>query len=249
MITSPRNRDGQAALEKLNVPCPVLREMLATGEVREPGEGGERRPLKGNIHVGLCNALYETVRKRRPRHAVEIGLAYGASALAILAGLRDSESDGTLISIDPFQNKHWRNIGLSNAQRAGHRDRHRVIEAPSFLALPELLQAGGTCDFGYIDGWHTFDYALLDFFYLDKMCPVGGVIGFNDCGWRAVHKVTKFVKTHRKYVELDVGLRGGYRGRNFVSTIVRYLEGRRGSDRYFEKAEAGEPDWNFFAYF
>lgn len=245
MITEPGKRTGQA----LMVPCPILQAMLATGEVREPGEGGEIRPLKGHIHVGNCNALYETVRKRRPRRVIEVGLAYGASTLAILAGLRDSGSDGILTSIDPFQKKDWRNIGLANVERAGHRDRHRLIEKPSFLALPELLQGGESCDFGYIDGWHTFDYALVDFFYLDKMCPVGGVIGFNDCGWRAVHKVTRFVKTHRKYVELDVGFRGGYRGRNVVSTIVRYLEGRRGNDRYFEKAEAGEPNWNFFARF
>ncbi len=249
MITTLGQNSGEGGVEELKVPCPILREMLETGEVREAGEGGGRRPLKGNINVGNCNALYETVRKLRPHRVIEVGMAYGASTLAILAGLRESGSEGVLTSIDPNQNTDWRGIGLANVERGGHQHRHRVIAKPSYLALPELLQGGETCDLGYIDGWHTFDYALIDFFYLDKMCPVGGVIGFNDCGWRAVHKVTKFVESHRRYVELDVGLRGGYRGRNVVSTIVRFLEGRRGIDRYFEKAEAGEPDWNFFARF
>ena len=46
-----------------------------------------------------------------------------------------------------------------------------------------------------VDGWHTFDYALLDFWYADKMLDVNGVVGFNDCGWRAVSKAIGFVLT------------------------------------------------------
>ena len=111
-------------------------------------------------------------------------------------------------------------------------------------------------DFGYVDGWHTFDYALLDFWYLDKMVPAGGVVAFNDCGWPAVEKAIQFVETHRRYTEMDVGLPKTYTRPTGVMDVLRALKYgrvgdyfRRREDRYFRKAEVWEPRWDFFAKF
>ena len=57
----------------------------------------------------------------------------------------------------------------------------------------------------YIDGWHTFDYALLDFFYADKLLDTGGLVGFNDCHYPSIERVLRFVVRHRHYREVDVG--------------------------------------------
>jgi hypothetical protein len=81
------------------------------------------------------------------------------------------------------------------------------------------------------------------------MLNVGGLIAFNDCGYRAVHRVIRFVLSHRKYREIDVGLPRDYRGRNALVTASRRLTGRSSSERYFEKLEAWEPSWNFYARF
>jgi hypothetical protein len=53
-------------------------------------------------------------------------------------------------------------------------------EAPSFQVLPKLQADGLRIDFAFIDGCHTFDYAMVDFFYIDKMLRVGGVVVFDD---------------------------------------------------------------------
>jgi len=37
-----------------------------------------------------------------------------------------------------------------------------------FKVLPRLLESGKKIDFAYIDGWHTFDYTLLDWCYIDR---------------------------------------------------------------------------------
>jgi hypothetical protein len=81
-----------------------------------------------------------------------------------------------------------------------------LLEEPDFKALPCLLERGTKLDFAYIDEWHTFDYTLLDFFYIDKMLRTGGVVAFNDCGWLAVDRVLRFVQSHRKYADMDAGL-------------------------------------------
>ena len=44
-------------------------------------------------------------------------------------------------------------------------------------------------DLVYVDGHHSFDYVLLDFFYADQLLGAGGVVGFNDCGWPSVSEL------------------------------------------------------------
>ncbi|HET9729781.1 MAG TPA: class I SAM-dependent methyltransferase, partial [Acidimicrobiia bacterium] len=124
---------------------------------------------------------------------------------------------------------------------------HRLIEAFDYVALPDLLRAGTAIEFAYIDGWHTFDYTLLDFFYLDKMLQPGGIVAFNDCHYPAVEKVTSFVVRHRRYVEEDVGIPA----RRIVRARWHRLIGRwvNVNDRYFRKLEAWEPDYKFYAPF
>ena len=153
------------------------------------------------------------------------------------------------MSIDPNQTSSYKGIGLLNVRRAGFDGAHTFIEAPSHLALPELLAKDTRVDLAYVDGMHTFDYTLVDLFYLDKMCNVGGVVGFNDCGMRSVHRVIRFLRTHRKYHEVNVDLPKCYRARNVLYSVGRRLLRRPTQDRYFEKLEDWEPEWNFYASF
>ena len=204
--------------------CPVLHEVL------------ERRTA---ISVRHAEALFETVARMQPSVVLEIGMASGGSTLAILAAL--SEGDGRLVSIDPRQSSYWENSGRDLVTRSGFGAHHELIEDFDYNALPRLLSAGRHVDLAYIDGWHTFDHAFLDWWYVDKMLSVGGIVGFNDCGWPAVDKVIRFVLGHRKYTEIDVGL-----PKRSVGPIFRR---RQSQDRYFSKDEEWEPRWDFYAPF
>ena len=217
---------------------------------------GATAPLHSCIDVGTAEALYRQVRARHPRLAVEIGMANGISTLAILTALAENGGEGQLISIDPNQSTQWHDCGRAAVARAGLAGRHRVLEKPDALALPDLLAADTRIDFGYIDGWHTFDYALVDFWFLDKMTPRGGVIAFNDCGWPAVARAIRFVQTHRRYRELDVGLPRSYDRPRSLGILLRKIKHRRlgdyfrrTEDRYFQKLEEWEPSWDFYAPF
>jgi hypothetical protein len=175
-------------------------------------------------------------------------MAYGASSLAILTALKEVGEGGQLISIDPSQTNGWHGIGTNNLVRAGLADAHRLIEQLDYVALPQLLQEKLTFDLAYIDGWHTFDHALLDFFYIDKMLSPRGTVGFNDCGFPSVFKAIRFVQTHRNYRELDVGLPPRYYG-GMLRSLAKRIIGRNASDRYFEKVSEHSEAHNFYARF
>jgi predicted O-methyltransferase YrrM len=228
-------------------PNDVLRRMYSTRTVVD-ADGGPL-PLSGEIAPAYAAALYRTVLSHKPDLVVEIGMACGASTLSILTALEEVNCGGRLVSIDPTQTTEWKGAGVAGVRRSGLASRHRLMEMPSHEALPRLLADGTRIDLAYVDGWHTFDYVLLDFFYLDKMLPVGGIIGFNDCGLRAVHRVLSFLRTHRKYRELKTGLPRSFRGRHPMISLLRRVLRRSREDRYFEKVEDWEPSWNFYARF
>jgi len=227
---------------------PVLRELLVDKTAITPG--GECGPAHSTVLEKYVEALHRTILKEKPDVVLEVGMAQGASTLAILTALEQLGGDGRLLSIDPNQSTVFESQGLHNVKRAGLQDRHELIEEPDYTALPRMLQDGLKLDFAYIDGWHTFDYTLLDFWYTDRMLRVNGVVALNDCGWRAVSKAIGFVMTHRKYGEMDVGLR-----RSIVPgrELIRFLKlqfgaqfRRMNQDRYFRKQEDWEPSFHFF---
>ena len=195
-----------------------------------------------------AQALYEAVRRYNPKTVIEVGLANGASAVAIASALA-SNGAGRLISIDPNQREQYDSRGLEAMARSGLAQYHELIEEPSYLALPGLLRRGVKADFAYIDGWHSFDYVLVDFFYVDKLLLPDGIVAFNDTGFRSVDKVLRFARQYRKYTEIDVGLKRAYPGRNPVFALRRRLMGLQAQDRYFQKQCDWEPRWDFYAPF
>lgn len=195
-----------------------------------------------------AEALHEAVRRYRPQTVIEVGLANGASAVAMASALR-SNGGGRLISIDPNQREGYDCRGLKALERAGLAQYHELIEEPSYLALPNLLRRAVKADVVYIDGWHSFDYAVVDFFYADKLLVEGGIVGFNDSGFRSVNKVQRFVMRYRKYREINVGLKPVYPGRNPILRLRRRVLGLQAQDRYFQKLCDFEPRWNFYVPF
>lgn len=168
-------------------------------------------------------------------------MATGVSSLAILEHLPQG---GTLTSIDPNQSTDWAGAGLRNVADAGFADRHRVIESPDYLALPSLLRSGEQFDLVFIDGWHSFEYVMLDMFYADLLLRPGGTMGFDDCDMAATRKALRFLISHRPYNELRLGL-PSYTASNRIKTLVRV--GMRWSvqDRWFEKLRDEQTAWNF----
>jgi predicted O-methyltransferase YrrM len=180
----------------------VLAEIIETGTVRGAAGGGPVT-LHSAVSVSEGHFLQKIVRELDPTVCVEVGLAFGVSALFICDSLTVRPETKYFV-IDPAQHTSmggtaWDGIGLANLVRAGYGNFVNLIEEPSYRALSKLEQLGQRIDFAFIDGWHTFDFAFVDFFFIDRMLKVGGVVAFDDADWSAVRRVCRFVKNNLSY--------------------------------------------------
>ena len=226
--------------------------MVESG-LAQSADGAEVK-IHSQIHQEFSEALYRAVLQEKPEVALEVGMAFGFSTLAILSAFREL-GRGRLISIDPYQSSHWHGAGRRAVELAEMSNYHTLIEDVDYLALPELLRQGTKLGFAYIDGFHTFDYVLLDWWYVERMLSVGGVVAFNDCYMPAVDKVLAFIRSHRRYTEVDVGLKREELWQSRRTQLWKWLTFQKlippaqWQDRYFRKLEAWEPEWDFFAEF
>ena len=175
---------------------PILEEILCTREVTS--DDGERFPLHSGIDIDEGVFLQNIIGVIKPKICLEIGFACGVSTLFICEALRKVGASKHIV-IDPNQNSDFKGIGLKNVRQAGYGDLIEFIEQPSEIALPRLLERETRIDFAFIDGWHTFDHTLVDFFYVNMMLNVNGVVAFDDTNWQSISKLCRFIARYPCY--------------------------------------------------
>jgi predicted O-methyltransferase YrrM len=199
----------------------VLDRIVQTGRTILPS--GDEVEATGYVDPSCGALLQEVIRAVRPAVAVEVGLAFGISTLYILEALKETGGD-KLIGMDPAQHdNHWRGGGMHNIRQAGYESLYEFHESASQQVLPKLAAEGQRIDFAFIDGWHTFDHTLIDFFYIDQILKVGGILVFDDVSYPPIRRVCDFILTNRDYDLYDcVRLKTN----NSLSRQVKYVLNR-----------------------
>jgi predicted O-methyltransferase YrrM len=128
-----------------------------------------------------------------------VGLGYGFSAITICDAAGQDVPGRRHIVIDPHQTKYWNGTGLKNLSDAGYKPCIDFYEQPSYRCFRSSSKRGTQIDFAFVDGWHTFDYAFVDFFYIDKMLREGGVIAFDDADWPSIRPIIRYIVTNLPY--------------------------------------------------
>jgi len=150
------------------------------------------RPFDGDFEnvampVGDCDALREVLIAEGARTVIEIGLAYGSSALAIGEALCSTgPPNPSHIVIDPFQASAFDNVGLEALEAAGLMAQTTFFEEPSSSVLPRVLGEGFTADAAFVDGSHRFHEVFVDLYFLRKLVRPGGLIILDDVEWPSV---------------------------------------------------------------
>jgi predicted O-methyltransferase YrrM len=170
----------------------MLRTNLADGENSE-------FPLHSNMSREEGDIIDRVFRTVAPDVSVEIGCAYGVSALFVCDALAANGKPAKHIVIDPFQRPYWHGIGLSNIAKAGYDHFIEFLLERSEIALPALAARGTRVQAAIIDGNHRFDHALVDFFYVNVMLTIGGVVVMDDTDHPSVSRLVEHILTYPAY--------------------------------------------------
>jgi predicted O-methyltransferase YrrM len=144
---------------------------------------------QGHLLAGLHAAI-------KPKLSVEIGLAYGFSTLFILDAAFQTNAACRHIAIDPYQDAMWHGIGRQAVKEVNFDSKFEFIQETSVTALTEMHKQGTKADYIYIDGAHTFDYALVDFFCSDRVLNIGGLVIFDDMWMPSIQKLASFIRNN-----------------------------------------------------
>lgn len=162
---------------------------------------GETLEVYSETSRGQCEFLQKIVRENKFRKSLEIGCAFGISALAIVEEV--AKNDGRHCLIDKFQKEDWNNNGLDLLQQAGYMDKIDFHEKYSYEVLAGLLTGNKKFDFVYIDSTKQFDWLLVDFFLIDKLLDVNGVIVFDDVAYFSIRKLIRLISQFPGYTVLE----------------------------------------------
>lgn len=200
--------------------CPVLNDLLRTRSA--VGRSGKvfndiaSLSTRNNL-LFLRNAMLEL----KPKHTLEIGLAFGGSTLVFCAEHQrlGHAPDKQHVAIDPYQPyAPYDEAGVVNVEKArlaGYLDYRPEF---SEFVLPRLLETNHRFDFIYVDGSHLFENVLLDAFYCARLLNDGGVVAFDDCSDKHVAKVIAFLRSN---------LFDALRENTGAQSIIKRLTGRQ----------------------
>jgi predicted O-methyltransferase YrrM len=197
----------------------VRAELIAAGPKR-------RRPFEGDFErVALpaadCDILRHTLVAQGAHVVIEVGLAYGSSALAIGEALCSTGGTASHIVIDPYQATGYDNVGWDALCAADLAHHTTLIGEASSIALARLAADGFTADAAFVDGSHRFHEVFVDLYFLRRLVRPGGLIILDDAAWPSV-------ATALRYFDRNLGWQ--------AVSIAGRLTARRLPDKPFEPA-------------
>lgn len=151
-----------------------------------------------SVPVSDCDVLRDVLLAEKPGTVIEIGLAYGSSALAIAEALVAAGPDQARhVIVDAYQ-KQFHGSGWAAITGAGLAGLCSLVEERSQIALPRLLGNGFVADAAFVDGSHIFHNVFADLFYLRELVRPGGLVILDDCSYPSV-------ATAARYFEVNTG--------------------------------------------
>lgn len=160
------------------------------------------RPFAGDFaSVGLprpdCDALRDLLISEQAKVVIEVGLAYGGSALAIGEALLCNDSAGiSHVVIDPLQQSSFLNVGWDAMREAGLEATTQLITEPSSRALARLVSGGFSADAAFVDGSHRFHEVFVDLYYIRHLVRAGGLVILDDTEFASVGSALRYFEVN-----------------------------------------------------
>lgn len=165
---------------------------------------GETIPLHSNTSIEQGIFLQKIFDQIKPSQSLEVGFAYGISAMFILEKHRDINSkNGAHIVIEP--DDYWGTAAQYNIEKEGLTKYLSIKRDYSDIVLSKLFLENFRIQYAYIDTTKQFDVIMHDFYLINKLIDVGGVIILDDCGggWPGVQRAARFINTLPNYQVME----------------------------------------------
>lgn len=188
---------------------------------------GDTVPLHSNTSLSQGLFLQEMFDLVRPIQSLEIGFAYGISTLFILEKHHELKSKvGAHIVIEP--DDYWGSAAEYNIEKENLTNYIQIKRDYSDKVLANLFIENYRIQFAYVDTTKQFDVIMHDFFMLDKLLDVEGIIVFDDCGgsWPGVQRAIRFINTlpHYEIVGKHGRMKISVKKRIAIQTITYLLK-------------------------
>jgi predicted O-methyltransferase YrrM len=195
----------------------VIDRLIRDGATVAREDGSRNELFSIAVPPALGEALGTWVRRENARRTIEVGLAYGISALYICEALvAGGTADVRHVAIDPYQThgpdgRGFASCGLQHLEEAGLASLVEHHEEESQIALPRLLVERRTFDLAFIDGNHRFERVFLDLYYLGRLVRPGGLIVLDDYHLPGIERAVSFFLTNLGWELDDVAESDGHR--------------------------------------
>jgi len=171
----------------------MRRRLVEVGPERVRADGDFERVSLPNLDG---DALRDLLVAENAQTVIEVGLAYGSSALAIGEALiSQGHQDAKHVVIDAYQHQ-FHNAGWEAIASAGLTDLCLLLAERSQLALPRLVTEGFIADAAFVDGSHVFHNVFVDLYFLRELVRPGGLIVLDDCQWLSVATAVRYFEVN-----------------------------------------------------
>ena len=178
---------------------PILKRLYESKEVID--EEGKKHNIAGLSTINNIKLIRGIILKEKPSSTMEIGLAYGGSALTFLCTLKEiNSSDFTHIAIDPYQKKFFGNSAYKLIRESGLDKYFTLFQEKSYLEMGNLIKKECKFDLIYIDGSHLFEDIFLDLYFSTILLKINGIVLFDDSANPNTRKVLNFIRNNYKLI-------------------------------------------------
>ena len=173
----------------------TIKEIFDTNSI-QVNSIGDRIPLHSHTSIEQGVFLQRMFDIVKPLQSLEVGFAYGISAMFILEKHREIQSKHNAhLVIEP--DNYWGNAAIFNIEKEGLIDFLQIKNGYSDTVLTKLFHEEFRLQFAYIDTTKQFDVVMQDFYFINKMMDCGGIVILDDCGgnWPGIQRVARFINT------------------------------------------------------
>jgi predicted O-methyltransferase YrrM len=154
----------------------------------------------------LLNIYINKYKNKDTLNVLEIGLAYGTSALIIVNEMIKYKYKKTYTVVDPNQTQQWESIGINNIKNfLKHMNKKldcKLYEESSITVFDKLKKK---FDISFIDGSHDEKIVILDLINSDSKLVKNGLIIVDDVLHTGVKKaLITFLNKYKNYKKISI---------------------------------------------